>query len=75
MMPQVNGFEVLETIKNQSSIDIPIIVCSNLSQESDKQKALDMGAVMYITKSDFEIPEIVDKTLEVYEKSKSKQVS
>lgn len=33
MMPQMNGFEVLEVIKNQSSIEIPIIVCSNLSQQ------------------------------------------
>lgn len=39
MMPQMNGFEVLDVIKNQSSFSGPIIVCSNLSQERDVKKA------------------------------------
>lgn len=65
MMPQMNGFEVLEAIKFQSSIETPIVVCSNLSQESDKQKALEMGVKAYITKSDYEVPEIVKKTQEI----------
>jgi len=42
MMPQMDGFEVLETIKNHSSINTPIIVCSNLSQESDKHKTFEL---------------------------------
>jgi DNA-binding response OmpR family regulator len=41
MMPQVNGFELLQTIRDQSSIHIPIIVCSNLSSKDDEQKAID----------------------------------
>jgi CheY-like chemotaxis protein len=40
MMPQMDGFEVLKTIRDQSSIRIPLIVCSNLSSEADKNKAL-----------------------------------
>lgn len=65
MMPQMNGFEVLEVITKQSSIEIPIVVCSNLSQESDIRKAISLGAKTYITKSDFEISEIVETTIKV----------
>jgi len=61
MMPQMNGFEVLESIKDHSSINIPIVVCSNLGQQSDIDKSLALGASSYITKSDYEVPEIVEQ--------------
>lgn len=65
MMPQMNGFEVLEVIKNQSSIEIPIIVCSNLSQQWDVERAIQLGADAYIRKSDYDGKQLVDKVLEV----------
>lgn len=64
MMPQMNGFEVLETIKNQSSISIPIIICSNLSKQSDIDKAYNYWADLYLRKSDYEGQQVVDKVLE-----------
>jgi DNA-binding response OmpR family regulator len=39
MMPQMNGFEVLASIRDYSSIHIPIIVCSNISTDEDIKKA------------------------------------
>ncbi len=65
MMPNTDWFEVLKIIKKQSSIRIPIIVCSNLSSEEDKEKALSLGAVSYIRKADYEWDEIVQKTIDV----------
>lgn len=35
LMPQMNGIEFLETIKNQSSIKIPTVVCSSLTKQGD----------------------------------------
>ncbi|MDD3646115.1 MAG: response regulator [Candidatus Gracilibacteria bacterium] len=64
MMPQMNGFEVLEAIKNQTSMDTPIIICSNLSKQTDIDKALELGADLYIRKSDYEGSEIVKKVME-----------
>jgi len=61
MMPQMNGFEVLESIKEHSNIHIPIAVCSNLWQQSDIDKSLELWASIYITKSDHEVEEIVKK--------------
>ena len=59
MMPDMDGFEVLTTIRDQSSIRIPIIVCSNLSNEDDEKKALSLWADLYMRKSDYEAEEIV----------------
>lgn len=64
MMPQMNWYEVLETIKNLSSMTTPIIVCSNLSQKSDIDKAYKSWADLYLTKSDYEWSAIVDKVKE-----------
>ena len=65
MMPGTDWFEVLRIIQKQSSMKIPIIVCSNLSSEEDKKKAMDLWAVAYIRKSDYEWDEIVTKTIEI----------
>lgn len=59
MMPDMDGFEVLTTIRDQSSIRIPIIVCSNLSNEDDEKRALSLWADLYMRKSDYEAEEIV----------------
>ncbi|NTW61276.1 response regulator [Candidatus Saccharibacteria bacterium] len=56
MMPEMNGFEFLEALTNNTSIKkrIPIIVLSNLTQEHEKEKALQNGADLYLIKSDYE---------------------
>lgn len=61
MMPEMNGFEYLEAIKRNTSVKVPIIVISNLTQDSEKQRALDSGADMYLIKSDYEGPDLVAK--------------
>jgi CheY-like chemotaxis protein len=42
MMPTMDGYEVLRSIKEQTSFEVPIIVCSNLSQEQDREKAFQL---------------------------------
>lgn len=64
MMPEMDWFEVLRTIKEQSSITTPIIVCSNLSTKADEEKALELWASLYLRKSDYEGFEIVEKVKE-----------
>ncbi len=68
MMPKMDGFEVLKTIKEQSSIKIPIIVCSNLNSKQDEEKALLYWADLYLRKSDYEGDEIVEKTKDILAK-------
>ena len=46
VMPSKNGFEVLEElIINPGMSNAPVVVLSNLGQESDTKKAKDLGAV------------------------------
>ena len=63
MMPGTDWFEVLKIINKQSSILIPIIVCSNLTSDSDREKVMALWASDYIRKSDYEWDEIVEKTI------------
>lgn len=51
MLPNISGFDVLKTLKETPAYaDIPVIILSALSRESDIVKGLDMGANDYITK-------------------------
>ena len=62
MMPKKNGFEFLEEInKDESLKKIPIIVLSNLGQESDIKRCKELGAVDYLIKANFSMQEVVDR--------------
>ncbi|HXK37666.1 MAG TPA: response regulator [Candidatus Paceibacterota bacterium] len=62
MLPKKNGFEVLSEMKaNPKWKTIPVIILSNLGQESDAQKGLALGAVEYLVKADTKINTIVEK--------------
>lgn len=55
-MPGPNGVEVCRAIRHSS--DVPIVVLSGHSRESDKVNALDLGADDYVTKP-FGVAELV----------------
>ncbi|MCA9370858.1 MAG: response regulator [Candidatus Peregrinibacteria bacterium] len=60
MMPKVDGFDVLEHMKQEKS-KVPVIVMSNLGQESDIAKCKDLGAKDYVIKSDIEPGDLVQQ--------------
>jgi DNA-binding response OmpR family regulator len=60
IMPKLQGFDVLQVLKQDSlTAAIPVIVLSSLTQEQDKQEALDLGAVAYFNKATFSLGELV----------------
>jgi len=62
IMPQKNGFEVLtELQKNPTTKNTPVIILSNLGQEDDIKKGLDLGAVDYLVKDNITLSTIVEK--------------
>jgi len=62
MMPKVDGFTVLQELrKNPSFEKTPIIVYSNLGQESEMQKAVSLGATEFIVKANISPTELVAK--------------
>ena len=48
MMPDIDGFEVLETIREASSV--PVIMLTAKGEEDDRVRGLELGADDYITK-------------------------
>lgn len=64
VLPGMSGFEILKTVKSNPDkkiADTPIIILSNLGQESDIQKGKDLGAADYLIKATTTTDEIVDK--------------
>ena len=61
IMPVKNGFEVLEELQKSKENKSPIIVLSNLGQESDIQRAKDLDATDYLIKSNVTLKEVIDK--------------
>lgn len=49
MMPEINGFDVLEFIKN-SNIQIPVVVQTGMLEKSDLDRAEKLGAIDWINK-------------------------
>ena len=61
ILPKIDGFTVLEKIKEDLRIkDIPVIVLSNLGQDTDIKRALELGATDYFIKAQHSLLEIVE---------------
>lgn len=67
MMPVMDGFEVLESLKKSKSKKKPkVIILSNLGEDSDREKAMKLGASDYYVKSSTDLSELkpkIDKLL------------
>lgn len=66
ILPNINGFDILTWIKKQDIIkDIPVVVLSNLSSQSDINQAFALGVVDYIVKSNYTPTEVM-RTVQKY---------
>lgn len=62
IMPNKNGFQVLEEAKSDPAIrDIRIVIFSNLNQDEDRERVKKLGAIDFLVKSDLGINEVVGK--------------
>ena len=62
VMPKMDGFEVLEHIKKDDSLNkIPVLMFTNMGDKMDIEKAMSLGAKSYIVKSYFTPAEVLDK--------------
>lgn len=52
ILPETDGFSILQNLKSDSKTkNIPVMMLTNLGQESDKEKGGQLGAVEYFIKS------------------------
>jgi two-component system, cell cycle response regulator len=60
MMPIVDGFEVIRTLKTDGrTAHIPIIAVSGLSRPADREHAMEMGADDFIMKP-FDLEQLIE---------------
>lgn len=60
-MPAIDGFQVFEMLKmDPVTKDVPVIFVTSLNDGDDMQRALDMGAVDYITKP-FNVETVIEQ--------------
>jgi len=67
MMQVKSGYEVLTEIQsgnNENLKKIPVIVASNFAQNSDIDKAMGLGAVDFIVKSNVSLKELIKRVKE-----------
>ncbi|MDD2766915.1 MAG: response regulator [Candidatus Moranbacteria bacterium] len=62
LMPGKDGFETVKDLKEKEETkNIPVIILSNLSQEEDIKKLMDMGVKEYLIKANTPIQTVIDK--------------
>ncbi len=62
MMPKVSGFDVLDILRNTpETTNIHIIMLTALSQETDIQRAKELGVDEYLVKSQVVIADVVER--------------
>jgi CheY-like chemotaxis protein len=69
MMPEMNGIEALEYIKNNpETANIPVVMLTNLSGDNDMELAKQKGAYDYWVKKDIKPRELAQKINEIIKK-------
>lgn len=62
ILPGKDGFLVLEELKSDTKTkEIPVVILSNLGQETDIQRGKELGAEDYLVKSDVGLMDLVKK--------------
>ena len=66
IMPKLQGFEVLRALKaDAATAAIPVIILSNLGQDSDVKQAMEAGAAGYCVKANLSLQDLVKRVVEV----------
>ena len=66
IMPKLQGFEVLRALKaDAATAAIPVIILSNLGQDSDVKQAMEAGAAGYFVKANLSLQDLVKRVGEV----------
>lgn len=62
MMPKVSGFDVLDILRNTPETqNLKVIMLTALSQDTDRDRAKELGVDDYLVKSQVVIADVVDK--------------
>ncbi|MFA5270126.1 MAG: response regulator [Patescibacteria group bacterium] len=62
VLPKMHGFDVLKALKdNPDTKSIPVVILSNLGQDTDIKKGMELGAKDYYKKASTDLSELAAK--------------
>lgn len=65
MMPNMDGFETLQTLRQQTSLDTKIFVFSNLKTNQHIEQAKQLWADDYLVKADYTPSQVYQKVVDI----------
>ena len=66
VLPGLDGWEILREIKKEEKfLVLPVIILSNLSQKTEVEKGLKLGAVKYLIKAKFTPSQIIEEVKKI----------
>ena len=69
LLPGIDGFEILKRLKaNPKSLNIPVIILSNLGQKADVERGKELGANKFLIKATVTLDEIISEIAQVLSK-------
>ena len=72
VLPKVDGFEVLRVLKGDPLLrKIPVVVLTNLSDETTIAAIVTAGGTDYMVKADYSLKETVGKIIEIAQRPKT----
>ena len=72
ILPKKDGFAVLADLKQeQTTMNIPVIILTNLEGNADVERALTLGATTYLVKTNYKLEEIAKKIKSMLESAHS----
>lgn len=72
MMPNMDGFAFLKAMNENTSVNVPVVICSNLSDKETYDKAFAAGAAAVLLKVNYSGKELVQKIDLILDESRSK---
>ena len=61
-MPRIHGLKVLKKMrKEESTVDTPVIILTNLENIAEVEQALELGATTYLVKANYSLEEVLTK--------------
>lgn len=73
LLAGMSGYDILEALKKDpETSSIPVVLLSNLGQQSDKEKGEKLGAIKFIVKAMTTLDEIISEIADVIDKTGKK---
>lgn len=69
IMPQMDGFSMLQQVKSQAKLkNVPVILLTNLGQDNDIKRGMELGATDYLVKANLTPAQVVEKVRAILKK-------